>query len=48
VKAASDPKAAYPSVMDLFDFGDIYQKTGLEVIDMREFAQRPENINITS
>ena len=48
VKKAGDPNVTFPSFMQLFNFSDIFNKTGLNVIDMAEFARHSQNTNITS
>lgn len=47
VRKASDPEIKFPSFVELFDFDDLSQKTGLKVIDMRDFAKDPKNIDPT-
>jgi hypothetical protein len=43
----SDPNTvpSFPSFQELFDFHDIFQKTGLRVIDTQEFAKDPQHRN---
>ena len=47
VQKASDPEILFPSLMELFDFNELTQKTGLNVVDMREFAKDSKNTNFT-
>jgi hypothetical protein len=48
VKKASSPENSFPSFTELFTFDDIFIKTGLQVIDMKDFAKVVENTNVTS
>lgn len=46
VQRASSPNTNFPSFMELFNFDDIVQDTGLHIIDMGEFAAaNSENID---
>ena len=48
VQKASSPKISFPSFKELFAFDDIFIKTGLQVIDMKDFAKVVENTNVRS
>ena len=48
VQKASNPNIKYPSFMELFGFNNVINRTGLHVVDMKEFAQNPANTNTTS